>query len=325
MARQLRILYPGAWYHVMNRGVNKQRIFFEKKHRHEFINLLEHISKVYKAEIHAYCLMSNHYHLLLRTWEPNLPELMQYLNSVYTARLNKDLSRDGPLFRGRFKAILVDSDEYLLPLSRYIHLNPLEARLTNQMKDDCWSSYPYYIGDRQKPTWFHTDFIQEYFNEENFVEEYTMYMSEGNDPLMEEFYSRKTVKSILGSNKFIKNLKIKKPESKEISDYEYFNNKLPLLVIADVIAKVTQQSPENVKQSCPGKSNQFRNIFIYLSRHMFSYKVTEIAKFLSNRHYSGISSTLKSFQKKLSKSKELLALVAICKMQLEFKASRLEL
>jgi len=146
MARQLRILYAGAWYHVMNRGVNKQTIFFKTKHREEFIALLEHVSKVYNVEIHAYCLMTNHYHILIRTREANLPEVMQYLNSVYARKVNIDMCRDGPLLRGRFKSVLIADDEHLLCVSRYIHLNPLEAGLIDQMDDSQWSSYPYYIG-----------------------------------------------------------------------------------------------------------------------------------------------------------------------------------
>ena len=121
MARPLRIGYPGAWYHVMNRGAGRRYIFKNNTHRHYFLSLLEDTQDRFHAEWHAYCLMGNHYHLLLRTPDANLQRIMRHLNGLYTQFFNRSERKDGPLFRGRYKAFLVDTQSYWLPLSRYIH------------------------------------------------------------------------------------------------------------------------------------------------------------------------------------------------------------
>ena len=161
MSRPLRIYFEGAWYHVMNRGVNKNEIFFKDTHRYEFLNLLGKTKEIYGIEIHAYCLMSNHYHLIIRTPRGNISQAMKYLNSTFAQYVNLTMHRDGPLFRGRFKAIVVNADEYLVRLSRYIHLNPLEAKMVTSLLKFRWSSYLSYIGRAKSEEWLsrgnHTD------------------------------------------------------------------------------------------------------------------------------------------------------------------------
>ena len=151
MSRPLRVEFPGAWYHVMNRGAGRKNIFRQPEHRQLFHDLLMEIRSVYGWEVHAYCLMSNHYHLLLHTPLANLGRAMRHLNGVYTQRFNRSVKTDGPLFRGRYKAILVDADNYLLQVSRYIHRNPVEAGQPQWMQDLLWTSYPVYVGKRKKP------------------------------------------------------------------------------------------------------------------------------------------------------------------------------
>ena len=127
MARPLRIEFKGAWYHVMNRGAGRCRIFENDAQRHYFLSLLEVTCERFNAEWHAYCLMTNHYHLMLRTPQGNLQRIMRHINGVYTQYYNRESRRDGPLFRGRYKAILVDAEAYWTHLSRYIHRNPVDA------------------------------------------------------------------------------------------------------------------------------------------------------------------------------------------------------
>ncbi|MDQ2995058.1 MAG: transposase [Pseudomonadota bacterium] len=316
MARQLRILFPGAWYHVMNRGVNRQAIFFKIKHRKLFIDLLKYLTDVFKVEIHAYCLMTNHYHILLRTWKPNLPVVMHYLDSMYAKSLNKDMSRDGPLFRGRFKSILVEQDEYLLHLSRYIHLNPFDAGLIKNLGDFRWSSYPYYIGTKRKPVWLHTDFVHGYFQGGNIFEQYKKYTEAGNDPYIEKFYSSEKIKPILGTKEFIRNLNITKSSSGEIADSEYLSIKITLSTIMESIEKMTGKSKDSIMRSARGQSNDLRSAFIYLSRKIAGHRITDIAIYLSNCHYSTVSAALSRFEKKLTSSDDLQSLIAICKMEI---------
>ena len=123
MARPLRVEYPGAFYHVMNRGNAGDSIFKSKKDRERFLECLEKAVERFSLRIHTYCMMGNHYHLLVETLEPNLSKAMQWIHVSYAAYFNRKRDRVGHLFQGRFKAILVEADEYLKQLSRYIHLN----------------------------------------------------------------------------------------------------------------------------------------------------------------------------------------------------------
>jgi len=108
MSRPLRIEYPGAWYHVMNRGRRSEKIYFNNSDRESFIKVLQESSELWNIRIAAYCLMSNHYHLLVQTPEGNLSCGMRYINGVYTQRFNRSHKKEGKLFRGRYKAVLVE-------------------------------------------------------------------------------------------------------------------------------------------------------------------------------------------------------------------------
>ncbi len=316
MTRQLRILYPGAWYHVMNRGANRQNIFLKKKHHKLFLDLLNKISSIYKIEIHAYCLMTNHYHLLIRTPEPNLPSAMKYLDSVYTKSFNKNMSRDGPLLRGRYKAILIDHDEYLLQVSRYIHLNPLEAGMIRDLEDYSWSSYPYYIGSKTKPSWLYTDFIYDYFQDDNPSIRLKKYTNAGNEKAIQDFYSSKKTRPILATDKFIEKIECKKTDSQEISYINIFSQKYAFEEVLHVVEKVTGAPIHELSKSRRGHMNIPRSIFIYLSRNAGGYKIIEITNYLSNCKYPAISLALSNFEKALLTSPNLRSLVALCEMEL---------
>ena len=129
MPRPLRIEYENAYYHVMNRGRGRQRIFHDKNYFEAFLKTLEEAHQRFGIEILCYCLMSNHYHLLVKTPEANLGRAMRHINGLYTQRYNRLKQTDGSLFRGRYKAILVEEDSYQLQLSRYIHRNPIGAKM----------------------------------------------------------------------------------------------------------------------------------------------------------------------------------------------------
>ena len=134
MSRPLRIEYPEAWYHVMNHGRRSENVFLKKRDYHTFIELLKEASELWTVAIAAFCLMPNHYHLLIRTPQGNLSRFMRHVNGVYTQRFNKNNNYEGQLFKGRFKSILVYGDSYLLQLLRYIHRNPIRAKLVKRKK-----------------------------------------------------------------------------------------------------------------------------------------------------------------------------------------------
>lgn len=163
MARPLRIEYPGAFYHVMHRGNAQSDIFVSERDREKFLEYLSLAVERFEIKIHTYCLMTNHYHLLVETPQPNLSQAVKWINVSYAAYFNRKRQRSGHLFQGRFKAIVVDADEYLKHLSRYIHLNPKRAKMVEHVKDYQWSSYPIFGGYQKSPGWLETEWLLSLF------------------------------------------------------------------------------------------------------------------------------------------------------------------
>jgi REP element-mobilizing transposase RayT len=162
----LRISYPGAFYHVTSRGNERKAVFKSSGDREKFLEYLSTASLRYDARVHAYCLMDNHYHLLLQTPSANLPEIMHHINGAYTTYFNVKRDRAGHLFQGRYKAILVEIDGYAKELSRYVHLNPVRAKIVHAPEEYPWSSYRDYIGMRRPLDWLYRDFILGCFDAE---------------------------------------------------------------------------------------------------------------------------------------------------------------
>ncbi|MFO1250403.1 MAG: transposase [Inhella sp.] len=153
MNRPLRIEFPGAVYHVTSRGDRREAIYAADEDRTLFLDVLAQATERFHAKVLAYCLMGNHYHLVLQTRDPNLSLLMRHLNGVYTQAFNRRHGLTGHLFQGRFKAILVDTEAYLLTLCQYVELNPVRARMVEFAQDWPWSSYRAHIGRVEGPAW----------------------------------------------------------------------------------------------------------------------------------------------------------------------------
>ena len=185
MSRPLRIEFPGAVYHVMNRGGARQVTFRGKEDYEAFLTTLEEIHELWGVEVFAYCLMGNHYHVCLRTPEGNLSRVMRHLDGLYTQRFNRAHKRDGSLFRGRYKAIVVDKDEYLAWVVRYIHLNPVEAGRVKAPETYQWSSHRVYLGLEEAPTWLKIREVMEGFGSQR---EFRRFVASGNEPKVQEFY-----------------------------------------------------------------------------------------------------------------------------------------
>jgi putative transposase len=153
MARPLRIEYPGAYYHVSTRGNERKAIFRDDRDRERLLELLGRAVEHFHLRLPGYVLMSNHYHLLVETPRGGLSRALRYLNGVYTQAFNRRHRRVGHLFQGRYKAILVDKDAYLLELSRYIHLNPWRVKRSYDPFKYRWSSLQAYVGAAVVPGW----------------------------------------------------------------------------------------------------------------------------------------------------------------------------
>ena len=165
MARPLRIEYPGAVYHVTTRGDGRKNIFLNDTDRNNFLQNFCSTIKNYNWLCHAYCLMDNHYHLLLETPDGNLSKGMRQLNGVYTQKFNFIHKTVGHLFQSRYKAFLIEKDPYLLEVARYIVLNPVRAGKVTHQNEWEWSSYLPTAGRRTKPTWLTIEWILNFFND----------------------------------------------------------------------------------------------------------------------------------------------------------------
>src|SRR5574341_498952 len=148
MARPIRIEYPGAVYHVICRGNNRQPIYRDDLDRRRYLEKLSYYCQDKNVDVLAYCLMPNHVHLLLETPQGNLSKMMQAFQTSYTVYFNKRHRRTGHVFEQRYKAYLIDKDSYLLEVSRYIHMNPVMARIVERPGDHPWSSYRAYLSGK---------------------------------------------------------------------------------------------------------------------------------------------------------------------------------
>lgn len=181
MARPLRIEFPGALYHITARGNARQDIFLDEQDRHVFLSVLERVVARSGLVLHAYCLMDNHYHLLLETPDANLSRALRQLNGVYTQAFNRRHGKVGHVLQGRFKAILVDRDSHWLELCRYVVLNPVRAKITRKPDTYRWSSYRASAGLDPVPTFLRVDWLLSQFGKQRSAAQrnYQRFVAEG--------------------------------------------------------------------------------------------------------------------------------------------------
>lgn len=163
MARPLRLEFAGAVYHVTSRGDRREDIYLDDDDRREWLVVLALVCDRFNWVVHAYCQMTNHYHLVVETVEANLSAGMRQLNGLYTQRFNRRHGQVGHLFQGRYKAILVQKEAHLLELSRYVVLNPVRAGMVELPESWEWSSYPLVMADTLSPEWLDTDWLLSQF------------------------------------------------------------------------------------------------------------------------------------------------------------------
>ena len=206
MGRAWRIEYEGALYHLMSRGNDGQDVYLNGDDRKLFLDTISEMSERFEVDIFAYVLMSNHYHLLVRTHRANLKKAMQWFGTAYTRRFNNRNFKKGHLFQGRYKSILVQNDAYLIQLSCYIHRNPLRAGIVRRLIDYKWSSYPIYAYAKKGPAWLSTQLIWSYFKgadkHKQFREKVQKYAKE-EKRLLEDIHHG----MILGAKKFVNRIR----------------------------------------------------------------------------------------------------------------------
>ncbi len=233
MGRPLRIEFPGALYHVTARGNARQDIFIDDDDRQLFLGVLEQVVSRFHLLLHAYCLMDNHFHLVLETPEGNLSRAMRQLNGVYTQAFNRRHGRVGHV-QGRFKAILVERDSYLLELCRYVVLNPVRARITREPATYRWSSYRATVGLDPAPSFLSADWPLSQFGKQraNARRKYKAFVAEGTSQASPWPQVRGQV--LLGSERFVGRLQPRlqdKRPLKEIRRKQRFSNRPTLATI----------------------------------------------------------------------------------------------
>jgi putative transposase len=183
MARPLRLEFAGALYHLTSYGDRRENVFDDDKDNKVFLSVLGDVCRNHNWLCYAYCLMPNHYHLLIETREPTLSKGMRQLNGIYTQKFNRRHSRIGHVFNGRFKAILVDKDNYLLELARYLVLNPVRANLVRSVGDWSWSSYKATVELEAAPVWLNVQSLLVAFGHQKnkAIGAYALFVSQGRD------------------------------------------------------------------------------------------------------------------------------------------------
>lgn len=227
MARPLRLEFHGALYHITSRGDGREDIYLDDGDRESALAVLAEVVKRFNWTVHAYCLMSNHYHLLVEPPDGNLAQGMRQFNGIYTQRFNRRHGRVGHVFQGRYKAIIVQKDSYLLELARYIVLNPVRAGMVRSAKDWPWSSYRATAGFIKTPAWLEADWILSAFGvrKGQATERYRAFVADGkNQPspwqkLRNQIY--------LGDEQFVSKLQAGLEHDKDLSEIPIAQRRKP--------------------------------------------------------------------------------------------------
>ncbi|MDB2384413.1 transposase [Endozoicomonas sp.] len=271
MSRPLRIQYAGALYHVTSRGNERKAIYRKDADFQLFLDTLTDVCQQFNWTIHSFCLMTNHYHLVVETPDANLSEGMRQLNGVYTVRFNRLYGRVGHLFQGRYKAILVDKAAYLMELSRYVVLNPVRANMVSSPDQWAWSSYGYTTGLYDSPAWLATDATLCHFasNRDDAILKFAQFVANGVgvtlwDNLKQQIY--------LGSDDFIN----------EQLSYSAKAN----VALSEIPHKQKRKTSPPLSHFF--KSTQHRNQAIVDAYNSGGYTLAEIADY-AGLHYSTIS------------------------------------
>ena len=310
MARSLRIEYSGAYYHVINRGNGGEKVFAGTGDKKKFLEYLEKTVKRFSLIIHTYCLMTNHYHLLIETPQANLSVAIQWLNVSYAAYYNRKHRRRGHLFQGRYKAILIDADEYLGQLSRYIHLNPVRAGMVTAAERYPWSSYPAFIRKVKVPAWLETGWLLEYFGKKKkaAIRNYRNFVDGINAKTLEDPGKDVVGGVILGDTDFVEWVRetflSEMEDEKEIPQLTELKPKPSLKRILQAVRDEIGCSEEDILVR-GRKKNKAREIAIYLARDFSGLSCKDLGKFFNGISGAAITMRYKQVAKDIASDKSL--------------------
>ncbi len=305
MGRPLRIEYPGAVYHITSRGNERQTIYRDEEDKTRFLKIIGDTALKFQVIVYAYVLMDNHFHLLLETPLGSLSQVMQKILVSYTNGFNARHRRSGHLFQGRYKAILVDEDSYLMELSRYIHLNPVRAGIVKKPEDYPWSSYAAYVKPRQAEEWLKVNQILLQCSQTmgQAAWAYKQFVNEGigqPSPLKEAYLG-----TILGSPSFIEMIKLRiegMAQDEEIPALKRCRAELTLARIDQVVADFYDIAPDLLHTG--NKRNWYQQVGIYFAKRLTRLRNSEIAEYYGNKHYSSVTRIAVRMPEKAKKDKK---------------------
>lgn len=344
MARPPRIERPGAWYHVTARGIERRRIFIDPRDHQHFCELLPAWVERFGLQLHAFVLMGNHYHLLLQTPQPNLSRAMQWLNVAYSIWFNRRHRRVGPLFQGRFKAIIFDPQASALTLSRYLHLNPVRvqglgldkksqkiaraglsqkpspeliAQRIDTLRRHRWSSYPAYAGWQASPPWLQTATILGYLGTGpgKVQQAYRNYVETAiRGDLAASPWENLVEQVVLGSAKFLKSLRQAwRGDERESRGLKELRG---MPTWEQVLAVVERVRGEPWAQFRDRYGDWGRDLALYLGRTRCGLKLKALAVLAGGIDYVSVSSAVRRFSQRAMRDKSYRKLVASATGQL---------
>ena len=302
MSRPLRITYPGAIYHIINRGSHKDRIFRRKRDKEAFLSRMQKTAKLFDVIVYGYCLMDNHFHILIQTLNPNVSQFMQSLQGGYANWFRTKYGQVGPLFQGRYKSVLVEDESYLVTLSTYIHLNPVRAKMVENALDYKWSSCAVYLERLESELIDQTPVLSYASGVENY--RYILAGMLNEPPEKEAIYGKY---SLLGKDAFKENLvRQHLTKSDEINhdmqpEYGKIIKRDPEFV-RDVVANFM-----NVKKEvliAKTQNNLPRKLYALMLKRNAHLPLAEIGAIMNMKVYA-IGDLIRRFEKQVSQSEEL--------------------
>lgn len=302
MARPCRLQAENCLYHITSRGDDRKKIFVNDRDYQKFLEYLKSAKDRFRFYLYAYCLMGNHYHLLLEITSPNLSRIMQYLNTAYTVYYNTKRKRFGHLFQGRFKSFLVEADSYFAELTRYIHLNPVRAKIVDSPEEYRWSSYNAYLNN--KPSDFiDKDRIRNLLSVD--IPEYRQFVLDGilgaQDPLKGAYAG-----FILGRAEFIKDKLVQlraEVESKDFAHKRAIRNIIDPGGVINLVADYFKLDPQEMRQSNK-RPMIAKKMAIYLLRQNTGLTNSGIGKLFGMKSAAASKAAL-SFERKMENDADL--------------------
>ena len=292
MARPLRIQFPGALYHVMSRGNERKAIVRDDADREKRLDWLRRTVETYGWRLHAFVLLNNHEHLFVETPEANLSAGMQYLNGSYTSYFNRRHRRSGHLLQGRFKGHLIEEEGHFLEVSRYIHLNPVRAKLVGSPEAYRWSSHPGYVRGSRVLSWVTYDRVLGEFGKDAVAARraYGRFVRAGIEERLGSPFADAFAGLILGSDRFVGRVRERLRDRPAAADLPQLESLRPRPSLREIVQAVSDEFRCDASQWEPGRrfDDAARAVAAYLGRRHFRYPARDVAAALGYRSHGGV-------------------------------------